>query len=174
MNSVLHRLRTLRVADVMARNVVEVEVDQPMRDVADLFVRRSISAAPVVDGDGQCVGVLSATDFLKRERSINGVKHCSGQESPTESPTESGDVAGEPYHSTGTAAPPDQVSAHMTRAVQTIPESALLLSAAKIMCSQHVHRLIVVDDEGRTAGVVSTMDVVAALMNAFEEVKTRM
>jgi predicted transcriptional regulator len=37
------------------------------------------------------------------------------------------------------------------------------------MCAEHIHRLLVLDQQERPVGVVSTMDVVAALLNAVEE-----
>ncbi|MFM2096303.1 MAG: hypothetical protein RIS70_3427, partial [Planctomycetota bacterium] len=53
--------------------------------------------------------------------------------------------------------------------VQSIAESAPLSHAAKIMCLQHVHRLPVVDASGKPVGIISSMDLVAALSNAAEE-----
>jgi CBS domain-containing protein len=44
-----------------------------------------------------------------------------------------------------------------------------LSHAAKIMCLQHVHRLPVVDASGKPVGIISSMDLVAALSNAAEE-----
>jgi CBS domain-containing protein len=65
----------------------------------------------------------------------------------------------------------DVVGAHMTPAVQSVAVDAPLLAAARIMDAQHVHRLIVLDAKERPIGVVSTMDIVAALLNAIEEME---
>src|SRR5688572_1984458 len=50
--------------DVMSREVVTIPRRMPMRDAAGILRRARISGAPVVDEQGRCVGVLSASDFL--------------------------------------------------------------------------------------------------------------
>jgi len=37
------------------------------------------------------------------------------------------------------------------------------------MCDLHVHRLLVLDETGRLLGVVSSLDIAAAVINAIEE-----
>jgi CBS domain-containing protein len=49
----------------MSRDVVTISQDTPLRAAAELFCRRQIGEAVGVDGDGRCVGVLSATDLLR-------------------------------------------------------------------------------------------------------------
>lgn len=63
----LDRLRTLRVSDVMSKHVVEVAPEQRAEEVADLFVSKDVSSAPVIDRNRHCVGILSAVDFLRRK-----------------------------------------------------------------------------------------------------------
>lgn len=143
MNDAVVRLKSLLVQDVMARQVVEIRADQKMSRAAEMFTEHEIAAAPIVDQDGSCIGILSATDFLKRDRRSAG---------------RSQDEA---------------VTAHMSSAVQTVSASAPLLSAARMMDAQHVHRLVVLDADERPIGVISTMDIVAALLNALDEVGSR-
>ena len=61
------------------------------------------------------------------------------------------------------------VSRYMTCHVHWISPGESLLKAAKVMCDQHVHRLPVINDEDRVVGIISTMDIVAALINAIDE-----
>jgi CBS-domain-containing membrane protein len=63
----------------------------------------------------------------------------------------------------------DTVQDHMSRSVQSVRPEQTLLTAARIMCAQHVHRLPVLDVEGRSIGLLTSMDVVAALVNAIDE-----
>ena len=49
------------------------------------------------------------------------------------------------------------------------PADDSILSAARQMCGSHIHRLFVIDDEGKPIGVVSTLDLVSAMVLAFEE-----
>lgn len=54
----------LKAADLMSRDVVRIPEELPLREAARLLIRNQVTGAPVVDGQGICVGVLSAADFL--------------------------------------------------------------------------------------------------------------
>jgi len=156
------RLRMLRVIDVMNRNVVKVNAQQSMTEIAKEFFDHDISAAPVVDELDHCVGILSATDFLRRDSHADealfgrtqraGVKHLTG--------VANAHVAGEVE---------DIASEYMTRTVRTVFSHTSLLSAAMLMNAEHIHRLPVVDENSHVVGMISTMDVVAALVNSMDE-----
>jgi hypothetical protein len=52
------------VSDIMTREVVTVPETMPIRDVADLLVRRGIKRAPVMR-DGRVVGLISRADLVR-------------------------------------------------------------------------------------------------------------
>jgi CBS domain-containing protein len=52
-------------SELMRRDVVTISQDTPPRSAAELFFRRQVEEAAVVDADGLCVGMLSATDLLR-------------------------------------------------------------------------------------------------------------
>lgn len=54
----------LTTSDVMSREVITIPQELSLRAAARLLFQNQISGAPVVDADGRCVGVLSATDFV--------------------------------------------------------------------------------------------------------------
>ena len=141
----IERLRALSVADVMTRDVIVVSCRQTLLDVARNFTEHDVTAAPVVDDDGRCVGFFSSADSLRRELPL------SLQTTP---PRDNDPLCVERY---------------MTADVRTILPGESLLAAARLMCRRHLHRLPVVDDDGRVVGIVSTMDIVAALANAIDE-----
>jgi CBS domain-containing protein len=58
-------LQALTAADLMKPDVVRLSEEMPLRDAARLLLRNQIGGAPVVDGQGKCVGVFSAIDFLR-------------------------------------------------------------------------------------------------------------
>lgn len=164
MPHVIDRLASLRVADVMARDVRTVGKNQTMSEVAVAWGDSGLSSAPVVDELGHCVGVVTATDFVKREQRL--------QQSPEGVELTAEGVDAHPYRCVPITA--DFVSLHMTDAVQTIHPGESLLQAARIMCVEHIHRLFVVDQQGHPVGVISTMDVVAATVNAVDEMDEEM
>lgn len=150
MDSAISRLQSLTVHDIMARDVVWVASRQHMSEVARLLLEHDISSAPVVDEQGTCIGILSASDFLRRDavEPHDGVL---------------------PHRSRPEWKPDDVAATFMSTGVQSVPEQTPLLLAARIMTAQHVHRLPVVDHHGRPVGIISTMDIIAALLNALQE-----
>jgi CBS-domain-containing membrane protein len=145
----LDRLQMLCVADVMTRDVVSVSTTHSMLDVACRFVEHDVTGAPVTDEEGRCVGFFSSADFLRRELRAR---------------QESADSA-----SGDSLAQQAEVGRFMSGRVTTIKPGDSLLAAARLMCENHLHRLPVVDDSGHVVGILSTMDVVAALVNSIDE-----
>src|SRR5690242_5495541 len=58
-------LQALTADELMTRDVVRLAEDMPLQEAARLMLKNQISGAPVVDRGGRCVGILSATDFLR-------------------------------------------------------------------------------------------------------------
>ena len=52
--------RVTRVESVMTRDVVSLTKEQSLVDAMEIFVRRRISGAPVVDDNGQLCGMCAA------------------------------------------------------------------------------------------------------------------
>ena len=54
------------VGDVMTCEVVTAPVDMGYKEIADLMVRHSVSALPVVDEQRRVLGVVSEADLLAK------------------------------------------------------------------------------------------------------------
>jgi predicted transcriptional regulator len=160
MNCTIERLAALSVEDVMTHNVVTLMANNTMSEAADVFSEYEITGAPVVDEAGSCVGVLSATDFVhSKAEELDGRKQV-GHFLCSRHPTGLYSID-EVRH--------DLVRRHMSPAVQTIDQKAPLLTAAKCMCKEHVHRLIVVDERSAPVGILTSLDLVTAMMSAVEQ-----
>jgi CBS domain-containing protein len=55
----------LTASDLMTRDVVRLTAEMPLWKAADVLLKHQIGGAPVVDSEGKCVGVLSASDFIR-------------------------------------------------------------------------------------------------------------
>lgn len=64
----------------------------------------------------------------------------------------------------------DLVIRFMSATPQSVAADESLLHAARVMSDHHIHHLPVLEGE-RPIGVVSTMDIVAALINAVDELE---
>lgn len=158
MNSAIERLLCLRVCDVMTRDVISVPASRPMPDAAGALTDAHISGAPVVNDQGQCVGVLSASDFVYRAAWAADAVRPNG-------------AGARPAVADGGARrpPTDLVASYMSPALHAVNVSRSLMDAARLMCLHHVHRLVVLDDGGKPAGVLTSLDLVAAFIAAIEE-----
>jgi CBS-domain-containing membrane protein len=150
-------LTELTAAEVMSRDVVVIPEHLPLQTAALLLAQEHVSGAPVVDARGRCVGVLSATDFVRWAR--EGARPC---------PAPAACVCADWQMVDGDALPPDAVATHMTRDPVTAPTTASVAVLARMMLDAHIHRVIIVDDYGRPVGVVSSTDVLAAVSRAGE------
>jgi len=57
---------TMRVSDVMTRNVVSIRSDDTILKAARLMLQNRISGLPVVDAEGGLIGMVTEGDFLRR------------------------------------------------------------------------------------------------------------
>ncbi len=58
-------MTALKAADVMTTRVHAINADADLIATAELLAQHGISGAPVTDGDGRIIGVVSEKDFLR-------------------------------------------------------------------------------------------------------------
>ena len=54
----------MRAMDVMVRDVITVGSEGTIADAAKLIAQNDVSALPVVDKEGQLVGIISESDLM--------------------------------------------------------------------------------------------------------------
>lgn len=130
----------LRAADVMSANVLTAASDDLLLEVADMMAWKGVRHLPIVDGEGRLAGIVSERDL----RTALGV--------PAESLA--------PWGALGRGRTVDEV---MTRAVETVRPDQPLSQVIASMVSRNVGAVPVVDAERRPIGIISYLDVLAAL-----------
>ena len=63
--------RSTPVRDVMTTDVLSFGPDDPVQEALERLVARDVDGAPVVDEDGQLVGMLTADDLLVQETKLH-------------------------------------------------------------------------------------------------------
>jgi len=61
---------TLYASDVMVKDVITVSESTPIKEVTRMFSEQKITGAPVVNADGDLVGVISETDVIRKTNTI--------------------------------------------------------------------------------------------------------
>ena len=150
----LERLRELTVADVMTRDVAVIPDSATMDQAASVLRLAEASGAPIVNDAGSCIGILSTTDFLKFEIA----RGDDGESSHVWLDAVNGDYL--PWNS---------VQRFMSKSLLAVRPTTHLIEAAQLMCGEHIHRLLVLDDSSKLLGIVSTLDVVAAVIATTDE-----
>jgi CBS-domain-containing membrane protein len=160
------RLGTLQARDVMTDKVVILEESQTIQDAANTLIEQRISGAPVVSAEGVFVGLLSLTDLAQPRNSERDAGTAARDEAPAQNADYWETLRPPPAEA---QRPPELVKHRMSRRLVSVSESTPLLDIAEIMCKGHWHRVTVVDARDRICGIVSTMDVLAALVNTADE-----
>jgi CBS domain-containing protein len=145
----------LTAEDLMSDTVQVVPQGMPLRTAADVLARAHISGAPVVDAEGRCVGVLSATDFVNWARDQHQLSKAP--------PGLAGCVCSEWQVMDFQCLPNDEVRWYMTSDPVMVAPAVRITDLARMMLDAHIHRVIVVDQMLRPVGIVSSTDVLAAV-----------
>ena len=126
----------LTVADLMTIDPIVIGVDAALEEAERLMRERHVSGLPVVDEQGELVGVISQTDVIEDggmpmalllRRKPSGLR----------------------------------VGELMTSPAVTVELTAPLVEAARLMRDNRIHRVVAVDERCRPVGILSASDFVA-------------
>ncbi|MEI2692098.1 MAG: CBS domain-containing protein [Anaerolineae bacterium] len=146
----------MNVADIMTREVITVRSDMRVGQIARVFREHQLSGLPVVDQEGQLVGVITEMDMVKRHARpqlptylpLLGAFLPLGAKEYRESLRRITGVTGADI---------------MTTPVNTIGPDASFEDAATVMVSNRSNPLPVVDASGRMIGIISRSDILAVI-----------
>ncbi len=153
-------MNSVTVNDVMTTRVVSMRKDASFREMAAALREHRVSAFPVVDGDGEVIGVVSEADMLTKE--------ALGSE-PQGMP---GMITGLLRHSEHAKARGITAGDLMSSPAVTVTPEDTLEHAAKLMYTRKVKRLPVVDSGAHLVGIISRADVLAIFDRSDEALRT--
>jgi CBS domain-containing protein len=151
----------MQVKDVMTRNVISVAASEPVLQAARLMLQNRISGLPVVDKDGELVGIVTEGDFLRRSeigtqrRRPKWLEFIVGP----------GRLAQEYVHAWGR-----KVEEIMTPDPHCVTEDDSLETVVQAMESYRVKRLLVTRS-GKMVGIVSRANLMHALASLDRNVQ---
>lgn len=128
------------VTTYMARTVETARLDTPITELAAVMHGRRISGIPVLDARDRLIGVVTRTDLIAL-----GVLQAGRRGTSPVMPL--------PRRTAGEV---------MTLAPQSIPRTASVRDAARVMATHAIHRVFVTDGEA-LVGVIGAVDIAAAV-----------
>jgi acetoin utilization protein AcuB len=72
-HELLFLVSKIKVKSIMARNPIHVAPELTVEETAEVLLANKISGAPVVDGSGRVVGVITQSDLFRLLISLTGV-----------------------------------------------------------------------------------------------------
>jgi CBS domain-containing protein len=150
---------TVQVRDVMTRNVISVAAGETILNAVNTMLQNRISGLPVVDAQGNLIGMLTEGDFLRRgeigtqRRRPKWMEFLVGP----------GRLADEYVHASGR-----KVEGVMTADPVTVAEDDSLETVVELMERRHIKRLPVLRD-GNVVGIVSRANLMLALASLARE-----
>jgi CBS domain-containing protein len=146
------------VAEVMTRRVATVTEEAGFKQIVEALSSNGVSAAPVIDADRRVVGIVSEADLLHKV-----------------------DIAGMEPHGwvferkririAREKANADFARDLMTTPAITISENDPVGVAARLMDTERIKRLPVVDSEGRLVGIVSRSDLLRPYLRSDDDIR---
>lgn len=154
------------VSGVMVHEPVCVHPDDTLAEALQLMVDNKLSALPVVEGIGKCVGMLSATDLLRLERELDERFSDPGELGETSARWLIARMSSEGLSSR-------LVREQMTTPPYAVRPGTLLADAARVMLARGIHRLVVTDDADNLLGIVSMTDMLRAFATGAPAHRTK-
>lgn len=161
MNALQQALAEVPVRAAMSQPMKTARADWSVRRLIRFFIEEHIYGAPVVNADGQAIGVVTASDIIGFEslerdelEALLGLREQQGEgDAPPALPVARADET-------------CPVTEIMTPVLLSVPATASLLDAVRMMRQHRIHRVFVVES-GEVVGVVSSSTLVSALVGQY-------
>ncbi|MDJ0736380.1 MAG: CBS domain-containing protein [Nostocaceae cyanobacterium] len=145
------------VSDVMSRDPILVRRETPLKEAIQILAEKRISGLPVVDDTGKLLGIISETDLMWQETGVTPPAYIMILDSiiylknPATYDRELHKVLGQ------------TVGEVMSKHPISISPDKSLKEAARIINDRNVHRLPVVDNEGKVIGILTRGDIIRVM-----------
>lgn len=146
----LQRLQeSVTAKDIMTAPVQCIAADMDLQQAAQVLADKIYSGAPVIDGDGRIVGVISEKDFLARmgleqpATFLRIIAHCLTTKSCM-----------------AIALRNHAVRELMTAPAVTAGPEITVAAISRLFIDQKINRLPIIDPDGRPLGIVTRTDLV--------------
>ncbi len=144
----------MKVKEVMTKEIKSISPDMSAKAALDMLIEMKISGLPVIDENGKLTGMFTEKEILKNilPSYVHHVGKFEYMENPKGVKTKIANLE------------KVKVKDIMRRDVTTISEEATLTEAARIILTQKVRRMPVLDREGKIIGIAAREDILKGLL----------
>ena len=150
--------RSVTAQDIMTSDPVTVEPDLSVKGAAKIMIDHGVGALPVLDGE-KLVGIVTEGDLIAQDIQLEFPTYLHLLDGMVMYPPVSAHLQD---HAARAAAA--TVGDVMTARPLTVALDATVEDVATLMIERDVGRVLVTDQSGRLAGIVSKSDIVRSLM----------
>ncbi|RJQ33378.1 MAG: CBS domain-containing protein [Actinobacteria bacterium] len=145
--------------EIMTKDVATLNPETSVKDAAKLFAKKGIGGAPVIDENGNLVGIVSESDLIMRDVKAHFPHYIALLDSVIF-------LGGlHQYEEQVKKAVGATVGQVMTTEVVTVTEDASIEEVAQLMMEKHISRLPVVKDN-KIRGIITKRNIVATIGSA--------
>ncbi|MCL7488811.1 MAG: CBS domain-containing protein [Desulfobulbaceae bacterium] len=148
----------LTAQDIMTRDVVTVKKDMSVSELARLLSEKKISGVPVVDDQGNLIGIVTENDLVDQKKKVHIPTVMALFDSFVF--LENPDRLEKDLKKMSAATVGDISTGEVITAGTDTPLDEL----ATIMSEKNVHTLPILDQEGNLAGIIGKTDIIRTIM----------
>jgi CBS-domain-containing membrane protein len=147
----------LTAGEIMTKDVVTVKKETSIRELAEMFTVRKISSAPVVDTEGDLIGIVTETDLVEQDKNLHiptvislfdwVIYLESGKKFEKELKKMTGQNVGDIY----------------STEVETVAPTTPISEVADTMSTKKVHAIPVVDGK-KVVGIIARIDLIRTMI----------
>jgi CBS domain-containing protein len=160
MDQIVPEAQERRVGDVMTTEIIKVQLDTRVSEIARLMSQHRVSGLPVVDADDRVVGIVTELDMMVRNTHFELPQFIFIFDAmiPLETP---GHYRERLENVLGTTA-----REIMSETAATITPDATIEELAELMVDRRMNPIPVVED-GRLVGIISRSDIIRLMATDF-------
>lgn len=142
----------MKVREIMSKDVISIKPDDNVKEALNLLFKRQISGLPVIDNQGRLVGMFTEKDVLGNvlPSYIERVGRFVYEENPKSIKKKFEGLENL------------SVFGIMRKDVVTVDEDTSLCEVARLMLTQKVRRIPVLDKAKKVVGIVAREDILKA------------
>jgi len=157
----------MKIKDIMTKHVLILRPTTSLHATIQKFAKKDVSGAPVINGGGHVVGVVSDADITRALDSVTpSVKLTSSKMFSLVFASLRNKKDEDKLRAELAVAKKVKVNSFMSKPL-VINQSASIMDAIKDMVSNDINRLPVIDNKNRLVGIIARTDIIKALSKKF-------